>query len=407
MTLLLAQIAIILLVTLSCGAIAQRLGQAKVIGEMVGGIVLGPSLFGRLAPHASGTLFPQGSLQSLETLSNVGLILFLFLLGAELDLTQLRRQRTTAVLASLMSIALPFAMAVGVAPLLRSRFPSPASGTLVFTLFLGIAMSITALPVLARILEERGIQATALGTTALVCAAVDDLFAWSLLAVAMTLLPSPVFKVSPLGRLALLVIYLAVMLGLVQPLCRWIARRWNHTQLSYEGFGITLALVLGSSAATEAIGVHPLCGALLAGICFPRVSNWQQTLRTRLDTIVSVLLLPLFFALTGLRTRLDLLNTGELWVWAGVVLLIAIAGKMGGSVCAARWAGQSWHDAFALGVLLNTRGMVELIVLNIAFNAHVFSPSLFAIMVLMALLTTMMTSPLLNELGVEQRRIPA
>jgi Kef-type K+ transport system membrane component KefB len=403
MTLLLIQMTVVLLTALLCGWLARKLGQARVIGEIVGGILIGPSVFGRMAPHASATLFPQSSFGSFEILSTIGLILFLFLIGSELDYEHLRKQRGTAVLASGMSILFPFIMAAVVAHSLRIRFAPDGIGKIPFVLFLGISMSITAFPVLARILEERRLQSTPLGTTALMCAAVDDVCAWMLLAVALTLIPHSGETMALPYRLLLLCGYLVVMLGVVRPLGNWFVRRQDSIGFSYELLGIIVAVVLASAAATEAIGVHPLFGAFLAGVCFPRIKSWQSAIRTRLDTIVSVLLLPLFFALTGMRTRLDLLSGGRIWFWTGVVLVAAIAGKMGGAVLAARWTGQSWQNAMALGALLNTRGLVELIVLNIAYNAHVFSPTLFTMLVVMALITTMVTTPILNLLGIENR----
>jgi len=401
MTLLLIQMTTVLLTALFCGWIARKLGQSRVIGEIIGGILLGPSVFGRIAPHASANLFPTSSFGTFEIISTIGLVLFLFLIGSELDYEHLRQEKVTATLASGMSILFPFIMAVLVAHSLRIRFAPDGIGRLPFVLFLGISMSITAFPVLARILEERRLQATPLGATALMCAAVDDVCAWSLLAVALTLLPQGAHAM-PLGhRFLWLAGYLVVMLGVIRPLGAWVARRRNSIALSYEVFGIIVAVVLASAAATEAIGVHPLFGAFLAGLCFPRIKQWQNAVRTRLDTIVSVLLLPLFFALTGMRTRLDLLSGGRIWLWTGLVLFVAVAGKMGGAVLAARWTGQSWRNAAALGALLNTRGLVELIVLNIAYNAHVFSPTLFTMLVVMALLTTMITTPILDLLGVE------
>lgn len=406
MTLLLLQIVVVLLTALVCGWVARRLGQARVVGEIVGGILLGPSVFGRTAPHGWATMFPKESFGSLEVLSTVGLILFLFLIGVETDLEHLREQRTTATAASAMSIFLPFAMAVMVAPLVRARFGVEVVGGLAFTLFLGISMSITAFPVLARILKDRGLQSSSLGTTALMCAAVDDVCAWSLLAVAMTLVPSVSGGVSALTRLAWLGVYLVVMLGAVRPLGKWVAKRQTGA-LTYELLAVFVAVVLVSAAATEAIGVHPLFGAFLAGLCFPRVKEWQSAIQVRLQMIVSALLLPLFFALMGMRTRLDLLSGASAWMWTVVLLVIAVVGKMGGAVVAARSTGESWKDAWALGALLNTRGLVELIVLNIAYNAGVFSPTLFTMMVVMALVTTMMTTPLLNRLGVEDRSVEA
>jgi Kef-type K+ transport system membrane component KefB len=403
MTLLLVQMTTVLLTALFCGWLARKLGQSRVIGEIIGGILVGPSVFGRIAPHASSALFPPASLGSFETISTIGLVLFLFLIGSELDYDHLRKQKSTATLASGMSILFPFIMAALVAHSLRIRFAPHGIGSLPFVLFLGISMSITAFPVLARILEERKMQSTPLGTTALMCAAVDDVCAWSLLAIGLTLLPHA-GQTTPLGyRLLWLAAYLAVMLGVIRPLGAWLVKRQNGIALSYELLGIIVAVVLASAAATEAIGIHPLFGAFLAGVCFPRIEHWQTAVRARLDMIVSILLLPLFFALTGMRTRLDLLSGGRIWLWTGLVLLVAVAGKMGGAVLAARWTGQSWRNAAALGALLNTRGLVELVVLNIAYNAHVFSPTLFTMLVVMALVTTMITTPILNLLGIEDR----
>ena len=405
MTLLLLQIAAIMLTTLGCGWLARRLGQSRVIGEIIGGILLGPSVFGRIAPHASAAFFPQASFASFENLSTVGLVLFLFLIGSELDYEHLYRQRRTAALASGLSILLPFTMGAVLGHSLRIRFAPHGIGRVPFVLFLGIAMSITAFPVLARILEERGMQGTKLGTTAILCAAVDDVVAWLLLAIAMALIGAEGGPSSLPLRLVGLVCYVVLMVAVVRPLLQIFARRRKSNILSFELLGLALAVTLLSSAATAAIGVHPLFGAFMAGVCFPRVEEWQVGLRARLDMVVSVLLLPLFFALTGMRTRLDLLNGGAMWMWAGIVLLAAVFGKMGGAALAARVTGQSWRDAVALGALLNTRGLVELVVLNIAYNVGAFSPTLFTMMVVMALMTTISTTPILNLLGIEDRSL--
>jgi Kef-type K+ transport system membrane component KefB len=401
MTLLLVQIGIIMLVTLTCGWLALRIGQSRVIGEIVGGILLGPSVFGRLAPHASEVLFPRSSFANFEFLSTIGLVLFLFLIGMELDYEHLYRQRTTAAFASGMSILLPFAMGAVLAHSLRIRFAPHGIGSIPFVLFLGIAMSITAFPVLARILEERGLQGSMLGTTAILCAAVDDVVAWLMLAVALALVGADGGSSSLPIRLIGLFAYILVMIFVARPLAAYLARRRRATGLSFELLGIAVALTLFSAAATEAIGVHPLFGAFMAGVCFPRVEEWRTSLRGRLDMLVSVLLLPLFFALTGMRTRLDLLDDSAMWLWAGIVLAAAVFGKMGGAALAARFTGQSWRNAIALGALLNTRGLVELVVLNIAYNIGAFSPTLFTMMVVMALLTTMSTTPILNLIGIK------
>jgi Kef-type K+ transport system membrane component KefB len=300
-----------------------------------------------------------------------------------------------------MSIILPFAMGAVLAHSLRIRFAPHGIGSVPFVLFLGIAMSITAFPVLARILEERGLQSTMLGTTAILCAAVDDVVAWLLLALALALMGADGGSSSLPIRLFGLFAYLLVMLFVARPLAAYLARRRKATGLSFELLGIAVALTLFSAAATQAIGIHPLFGAFMAGVCFPRIEEWQTSLRSRLDMLISVLLLPLFFALTGMRTRLDLLNDRSMWLWSGIVLLAAVFGKMGGAALAARFTGQSWRNAVALGALLNTRGLVELIVLNIAYNVGAFTPTLFTMMVVMALLTTVSTTPILNLLGLE------
>ncbi len=392
---------VVLLITVFCGWLARKLGQSRVIGEIIGGILLGPSVFGRLTPHWSAVLFPAASFNAFDILSTVGLILFLFLIGMELDYGHLYKQRATAVMASGMSILFPFAMGAILAHSLRIRFAPHGIGSIPFVLFLGISMSITAFPVLARIIEERHMQGTALGTTAILCAAVDDVVAWTLLAVALALLGHDGGSASLPLRLVGLAVYLFLMIVVVRPLAARLIKHLRVTELTLEMLGVVVAFTLASAAVTEAIGVHPLFGAFMAGVCFPRVERWQMAMRAKLDMLVSVLLLPLFFALTGMRTRLDLLTGSSVWLWAGIVLIAAIFGKMGGAALAARWNGQSWKDAAALGALLNTRGLVELIVLNIAYNVGAFTPTLFTMLVVMALVTTMITTPILDMLRVK------
>jgi len=406
-TLLLIQMSTVLLTTFLCGSVARKLGQARVIGEIIGGILIGPSALGRIAPNVSSRLFPSGSLGPFEVLSTVGLILFLFLIGSELNYEHLGQQKRTTLLAICMSILFPFLMAAVVTPSLHNRFAPSGIARIPFFLFLGISMSITAFPVLARILQERNLQSTPLGTTALMCAAVDDVIAWILLGVALALIPHGNQSITLAHRLVWLCAYLVVMLFVVRPVSNWFAHLNKRDEPSYEYLAAFVIIVLASAAATEAIGVHPLFGAFVGGVCFPRIENWQSDLRTRLEMVVSVLLMPLFFALTGLRTRLDLMNGWPIWLWTAVVLLVAVAGKMIGAIFAARWTGRSWRYAMALGALLNTRGLVELVVLNIAYDAGVFSPTLFTMLVMMALLTTMITTPILNLLGIGDPSQPA
>jgi Kef-type K+ transport system membrane component KefB len=403
LTVLLIGLSIIMLTTLTAGWLATRLGQSRVIGEMIGGILLGPSVFGRLAPHAASSLFPRSSLDTFETLSTIGLVLFMFLVGIEWDFEKLHRRRKAALLASATSILLPFAIGAAIAPSLQTRFAASQTACLPFTIFVGIAMSITALPVLARMLAERRLQLTELGTTAIFCAAIGDLAAWLLLAFALALMGGSGIESSMPLRLFELAVYLAVMLGVVRPLAFRLTTRYQNSELSVEALAIVLVLTFTSAAATNYLGVHPLFGAFLAGVCFPPSAPWKKAIRKRLDMIVSVALLPLFFALTGMRTQLSLLNGKSALVWSTIVLVGATFGKLAGGAGAARISGWTWRESIALGALLNTRGLVELVVLNIAYNAGVFSTTLFSMMVVMALLTTISTTPILNLLNIDER----
>lgn len=401
--LLLLQTALILVVTLACGRLACRVGQPRVIGEVIAGIMLGPSSFGHYFPHAFMRLFAKDSLVPLETLSTVGIVFFLFIIGTEVDFQQLYRQRTRAVLTSSMSIIFPFGIAALLAHPLRTRFAPHGIGSGTFLVFLGISMSITAFPVLARILEERNLLNTTVGNIAIFCAAINDVVAWLLLAVALALVANGGFG-SLLLRLAVLVLYIAAMLGVLRPLASWHSHKRRSRAMPWEILGLTLVGLFASAAASQAIGIHPLFGGFLAGVCLPRDKRWQTFLRARFDSTVSVVLLPLFFALSGMRTRVDLLNTGTVWIWTGIVLFAAFAGKLGGAILAARLTHQSWRDAFTLGALLNTRGLVELVALNIAYDVGVFTPTLFTMLVMMAVISTISTVPFLNLISFESRR---
>ncbi|HXY16353.1 MAG TPA: cation:proton antiporter [Terriglobales bacterium] len=396
MLLFLAQTVVILLVTLTCGWIATKLGQARVIGQIIGGIVVGPSVVGRFFPNLYAVFFPNGSLAAFEVLSTLGLILFLFIVGTEIDLNQLYGQRIPITLISSVSILLPFCIAIVISHPLQARFAPREIPSSTFILFVGISMSITAFPVLAKILEERGLLASSLGTIAISCAAVDDVVAWSLLALALALERSSNNPALLSLRLFGLIAYVAVMFRVVRPIAWSWQRRMRYPVMSLEVWGCTLAGVFASAACTEAIGVHPLFGAFVAGLCLPRNRDWQKEVRKSLNTIVSTFLLPLFFVLTGIHTRIDLLANRAVALWMMIVLLGAIAGKMGGAAVAARCFGQSWRNSLAIGTLLNTRGLVELVVLKIAYDAGVFSAALFTIFVSMTIITTAATNPLLN-----------
>lgn len=402
LSLLLLQVVVIVLAARLLGSVSPRIGQPPVIGEMIAGILLGPSLLGLAAPETQALLFPADSLGTLRLLSQIGVILFMFVVGIELDVDHLRHKADAALLVSHASIVVPFFLGTACA-LVLYRFVVPAGIPFTgFALFLGVSMSVTAFPVLARIIEERGLSRTFLGTTAITCAAVDDVTAWCLLAVVVATVSADGLA-GALVTIALTGLFIVVMLFLVRPrIGRW---RRNGAQIGTTGFlALVFSFVFVSALATEVIGIHALFGAFLAGVCMPRDPALRQFLRERLETFSSVFLLPLFFAFTGLRTQVGLLDDWKSWLLCASVVLVAIAGKLGGSTLAARWTGMSWGDSFALGALMNTRGLVELIVLNIGYDLGLLSPRIFTMLVLMALLTTLMTGPLLSLIEVVRHR---
>jgi Kef-type K+ transport system membrane component KefB len=383
--------------------LVRLLGQPQVVGEMLAGVLLGPSLLGWLLPGAAAALFPASSLGFLSSLSQVGMVFFMFLVGIGLDTRALRERSHAAILASHASIVVPFALGVTLALALYRRFAPPGISFLVFALFLGAAMSVTAFPVLARILTERGLLNTPLGTLATSAAAVDDVTAWTILAAIMMIV-----KTGTAGaQLWLSVLGVALFVGSVyavrKPVRRAIAAAFERQgQLTHDHVAILVFLVLVGACVTEALGVHALFGAFFVGVSLASERNVARAARERLEDFLVVVLLPLYFAFTGLRTRLDLLVENDLWGWALAILAVAVAGKLGGSALAARVSGASWREATALGILMNTRGLMELVILNIGLDLGVLSPALYSMFVLMAFVTTMMTTPLLSALHVER-----
>jgi len=403
LSILLLQVIVIVVAARALGALFLRIGQPSVIGEMVAGILLGPSLLGLVAPGVQTFLFPASSMGALRLLSQIGVILFMFVVGIELDVRHLRQRAHAAVVVSHASIIVPFFLGTASA-LLLYRSLAPAGVPFgAFALFIGVAMSITAFPVLARILEERRLSASHLGATALACAAVDDVTAWCLLAVVVAIARANGFMGSMM-TVALTLLFIAAMLFAVKPL----VARIVGGRAEARGGGVLLAgilsFVFAAALFTEMIGIHALFGAFLAGVCMPADSRLRQFLRDRLETFSSVLLLPLFFAFTGLRTQIGLLADWQGWLMCAGIIAVAIAGKLGGSMTAARFTGMGWSDSFALGALMNTRGLVELIALNLGYDLGVLSPRIFAMLVIMALVTTLMTGPLLHLRGVFSRR---
>lgn len=393
---LLVQIGVIIVTARLVGWLFQRLRQPQVIGEMVAGIVLGPSLLGWLAPGVSATLFPADSLGFLNALSQIGLLVFMFLIGLELDPQLLHERGRTALITSTASILVPFVLGAGLAVYLYPFFADRSVNPLHFALFVGTAMSVTAFPVLARILSERGLLRTEVGTVAIASAAVGDVSAWCILAGVVALVRAAEGQVPFWVTLGGALAFTVLMLGGVRRLLIGLEFLFQlHGKLTNGILAIVLAVVLASAWATEWLGVHALFGAFLAGAVMPRERHFVHALAEKLEGMTVVLLLPLFFAFTGLRTSLGLVGSADLWVCV-LVIGIAILGKFAGSALAARLSGMPWREAGAIGVLMNTRGLVELVVLNIGLDIGVLSPTLFAMLVLMALATTFMTTPLLE-----------
>ncbi len=395
--LLLVQIAVVLSVARLVGYAFRAVRQPQVVGEMVAGILLGPSLLGWAAPGVSAALFPAESLGVLSTLSQVGLLLFMFLVGLELDPRLLRGRGHAAVLTSHVSIIAPFLLGSVLALFLYPRLSDSSVGFVGFTLFMGAAMSVTAFPVLARILVERNLMRTRLGVVALACAAVDDVTAWSLLAVVVAIVRAGDTAVPLWLTFTGTAVYLAAMFLAVRPLMRRVLRLYeSRGRMTQDVLGLVLFGLLASAAATEWLGIHALFGAFLYGAILPREREFVRDLTEKLEDLTVVFFLPLFFASTGLRTSIGLVEGPEMWGYFGLIMLVAVAGKFGGSTLAARLTGLSWRESGGLGVLMNTRGLMELVILTIGLDLGVISPALFAMMVLMALATTFMTTPLLE-----------
>ncbi|MEO5371016.1 MAG: cation:proton antiporter [Magnetococcus sp. DMHC-1] len=395
LTLLLAQIATIMLVSRGVGFVARWVGQPLVIAEIVAGILLGPSLLGWVWSDAMTVLFPENSLTTLKMLSQIGLILFMFLVGLKLDLKLLNVRTGESVIISHASILVPFVLGAGISWWLYASYASPGVPFLPFFLFLGVSMSVTAFPVLARILEERHLIKSRVGAIAIVCAAVDDVTAWCLLALVVAV-ASTKSIVLALWTTILALIFVLVMVFLVRPLLRSL----GEYVISRGGFGpqvvaLIMLLLFASSTLTELIGIHALFGAFLFGAILPKNARMTDSLVEKLETVTVVLFLPLFFAYSGLRTHIGLVNQAEEWLVTGALILVATLGKFGGSAVAAKLTGFSWSEASAIGILMNTRGLVELIVLNIGLDIGVISPTVFTMLVIMALVTTIATTPAL------------
>ena len=379
------------------GVAFRRLGQPPVVGEVLAGILLGPSFLGWLSPGAAATLVPPEAAPALRVLAEIGVVLFMFLVGLELDLGLLARRTRATVAVSHASIVVPFLLGSTLALWLYPVVGTADVPFTIFALFLGVAMSVTAFPVLARILRELGLQKTELGAIALGCAAVDDVTAWILLALVVGVARASLADAA--RTLVLTASYVLLLATLVRPRVARLVRRLDRRDAMPESIvaGACVAL-LASAFITESIGIHAVFGAFALGALVPHDARLADDLERRLGDPVRILLLPAYFAYTGLRTQIGLLAGPTEWTLAAAIIATASLGKFGGSYVAARLTGLGTRAAASLGVLLNTRGLIELVVLNIGLDLGVISPTLFAIMVVMALVTTIATTPVVARL---------
>lgn len=396
LAILLLQVITIILAAMALGYIFRKLRQPAVIGEIIAGIVLGPSLVGHYFPEFSAFLFPKASLPNLEFLSQIGLILFMYVIGMELDLKVLKNKAHEAVVISHASIVIPFTLGMGLAYFLYQGFAPPGTQFISFSLFIGIAMSITAFPVLARIVQERQMSKTRIGMLVITCAAADDITAWCLLAAVIAIVKAGSF-ISAIYTIGLALAYVLAMIFLVRPFLQRVGDKYaGKERMSKPIISIFFITLLISSCISEVIGIHALFGAFLAGIIMPPNASFRSMFIEKVEDVSVVLLLPLFFVFTGLRTEIGLLNHISLWKVCGGIVAIAVTGKFLGSSLAARFVGQNWHQSLTIGALMNTRGLMELVVLNIGYELGVLTPEIFAMMVIMALVTTFMTGPSLD-----------
>ncbi|NIG51881.1 cation:proton antiporter [Chitinophaga sp. Cy-1792] len=403
LALLLLQIVVIMLAARVFGKLANKIGQPSVVGETIAGILLGPSLLGWVAPSFSGFLFPSDSLKSLQFLSQIGLAFFMFIVGMEVDLSKIKNKAHDAVMISHASIVVPFFLGVGLAYFIFEAYAPANISFMAFALFMGIAMSITAFPVLARIVQERKLTGTPLGTLAITCAAADDITAWCILAIVVAIAKSTGIATAII-TIALAIVFVAVMLLLVRPWLKKVIQRQLDKSNEKGAAGIVFLALLLSAWMAEVIGIHALFGAFLAGAIMPVQETIRKIFTDKLQDVSLLILLPIFFAFTGLRTHIGLLTQGHLWAAFGMIMLVAVGGKFGGSTITARLMGSSWRQSVSIGALMNTRGLMELVVLNIGYDLGILSPEIFAMMVLMALTTTFMTGPLLDIVAYSERK---
>ncbi|WP_455498783.1 cation:proton antiporter [Coprobacter sp.] len=395
-TILLLQIIVILITVRLFSHAFKYINQPGVIGEIVAGIALGPSLAGYFFPEFTAFIFPSESLHNLELFSQIGLVLFMFVIGMELDFGMLKNKMNETLVISHAGIVVPFFLGIITSYWVYEVYASSHTPFLPFALFMGISMSITAFPVLARIVQERNMTKTPTGILALASAANDDVTAWCLLAVVIAIAKAGTV-VSALFTILLTCIYILAMFFIIKPFLKKIGNLYANKEVINKSFvGFIFLILIASSMITEIIGIHALFGAFMAGVVMPGNMGFRKVMMEKVEDVAMIIFLPLFFAYTGLNTQIGLINSSELWIICLLFIFVSVAGKFGGCAIAARCVGETWKDSLVIGSLMNTRGLMELIALNIGREMGILPPEIFAILVIMALSTTFMTTPLLS-----------
>ena len=394
--LLLLQIIVILIMCKIVGWFMNKIGQPVVIGEILAGIILGPSVLGYFAPEITQNLFPVESLSNINILSQFGLILFMYTIGMELDMGVVKKKLQETILISHIATIVPFFLGILTAYYIYDNYAYEETPFISFALFIGIAMSITAFPVLARIIQERKLTRTHLGSVALASAANGDITAWCLLAVVVAISQAGNMY-SAVYNILFSVVYISIMFVVIKPLLKMLGNLYHNKEVIGKALvSLMFLLLLISSYITEVLGLHALFGAFIVGLIMPENLRFRKIMTDKVEDVALALFLPLFFASTGLRTEIGLLNSGEMWMLCGVFILVAIVGKFGGTIISARFAKESWKDSFSLGAMMNTRGLMELVILSIGYEMRILPPTIFVMLVLMTLVTTFMTTPLLS-----------
>ncbi len=393
---LIMQLIVIMVSARIVGYIFQLISQPIVVGEIIAGLILGPSVLGALFPNTFNYLFSPGSIRVLEQFSQLGLIFFMFIIGMELDLQSFRKSANKAFLISTSGIVFPFVSGILLAFYLYGEFHSGDVDFLSFALFMGTTMSITAFPVLARIVQERKLTKLPVGIMAITVAAIGDVVAWCILAIIIAIVKAGDISHSFI-TIALSVVYILFMFYVIKPVMKRVGQVYASREAMVKPIvAVVFLLILVSSLITEAIGIHALFGAFMAGVVMPENPNFKRVFTEKIEDVSLVILLPLFFVSTGLRTEIGLINSGHLWLICTIITLVAVAGKFGGTLLASRYVGLDWNHSVVLGILMNTKGLMELIILNIGYELGILGPEIFTMLIIMAIVTTILTGPALS-----------